>query len=186
MFAVKNKVNRIILFCISGRFGQFIIYKKELWKNNTFWILLLIGNSFFEMATFLLEKLRDFILTALIFVTTKFDGSNIGKDEEGVIYSRRLILPSGEKQFLKTDLKMVKEANIERFKNILLESLGLSGYVSATFVIYPGIPKQSLCKSNLVENIWKNSTINIISLSFIFRRGEGKSQEMCCFWGVYL
>ena len=78
------------------------------------------------MATFLLEKLRAFILTALIFVTTKFDGSNIGKDEEGVIYSRRLILPRGEKKFLKTDLKMVKEANIERFKNILLESLGLS------------------------------------------------------------
>ena len=56
----------------------------------------------------------------------KFDGSNIGKDEEDVIYSRRLILPAGEKQFLKTDLKRVKEANIERFKNMLLESVGLS------------------------------------------------------------
>ena len=78
------------------------------------------------MATLLLDKLRAFILTTGIFVTVKFDGSNIGKDEDHVIYSRRLILPVGETQFLKTDLKMVKEANIEKFKNILLEALGLS------------------------------------------------------------
>ena len=81
---------------------------------------------YFVLTTLLLDKLRAFILTTGIFVTVKFDGSNIGKDEENVIYSRRLILPSGEKHFLKTDLKMVKETNIEKFKNMLLESIGLS------------------------------------------------------------
>ena len=63
----------------------------------------------FLLTTLLLDKLRAFILSTGIFVTVKYDGSNIGKDEENVIYSRRLILPREEKQFLKTDLKMVKE-----------------------------------------------------------------------------
>ena len=72
------------------------------------------------------DKLRAFVLATGIFATVKFDGSNIGKDEAEVIYSRRLILPAGEKQFLKTDLKMVKEANVERFKNLILETAGLS------------------------------------------------------------
>ena len=100
---------------------------KELMENEGFLPLPLRWIFFFSNENIAFtDKLRAFVLATGIFASVKFDGSNIGKDEEDVIYSRRLILPAGEKQFLKTDLKRVKEANIERFKNMLLESVGLS------------------------------------------------------------
>ena len=71
-----------------------------------------------------LDKLRSLLLTTCIFVTEKYDGTNIAKDEEGIIYSRRLILPPEEETFLKTNLRRVKDANIEGLKNLLLESIG--------------------------------------------------------------
>merc|ERR1711872_279937 len=59
------------------------------------------------------------------FVTEKYDGSNLAKDDVGIIYSRRFALGDDEQEFIKTSLKKVREADIKLFKTVLVENTGL-------------------------------------------------------------
>eukprot|EP00092_Neocalanus_flemingeri_P053099 GFUD01062302.1.p1 GENE.GFUD01062302.1~~GFUD01062302.1.p1 ORF type:complete len:398 (-),score=107.74 GFUD01062302.1:36-1229(-) len=71
------------------------------------------------------DRLRKLFLETPCFATEKYDGTNIGKDDEGIMYSRRFLIETGQEEFIKTNLKKVKEANIVKFRNRLIEVSGL-------------------------------------------------------------
>ena len=64
----------------------------------------------------------DLFLNKPCFATEKYDGTNIAKDDGGQIYSRRLLIGEGQEEFLDTNLKKVKEANVLDFRNMFLDS----------------------------------------------------------------
>jgi hypothetical protein len=70
------------------------------------------------------------------FVTEKFDGTNIAKDDLGQIYSRRFPLEEGQDTFIKTSLKKVKDANIVMFRDMLIEAGGLDAEGIKKCVVY--------------------------------------------------
>ena len=70
------------------------------------------------------------------FVTEKYDGSNLAKDDLGIIYSRRFALGEDEQEFIKTSLKKVREADIKRFKSILIKIAGLDPKIIVKCVAY--------------------------------------------------
>ena len=67
------------------------------------------------------DRLHKIFLETPCFATEKYDGANIAKDEDGCLYSRRLILDREQDIFNKTDLKDVKKANVLDFKKALIE-----------------------------------------------------------------
>ena len=83
----------------------------------TFWSMFVtrnIGNQ--------RDRIYDLFLNKACFATEKYDGTNIAKDDGGQIYSRRLLVGEGQDEFLDTNLKKVKEANVLEFRNIFLDS----------------------------------------------------------------
>ena len=70
------------------------------------------------------------------FVTEKFDGTNIAKDDIGQIYSRRFPLEEGQESFIKTSLKKVRDANIVIFRKMLIEAGGLDAEDVKKCVVY--------------------------------------------------
>ena len=82
------------------------------------------------------ERIYDLFLNRPCFVTEKYDGTNIAKDDGGQIYSRRLLIGEGKDNFLDTNLKKVKEANVLEFRNRLLETAELEINNVIKFVSY--------------------------------------------------
>jgi hypothetical protein len=82
------------------------------------------------------EKLHKFFLQTPCFATEKYDGTNISKDEEGKVYSRRHLLDADQEEFIKTSLKKVKEANIVDFRNHLIEVAGLDASIISKCLVY--------------------------------------------------
>ena len=70
------------------------------------------------------------------FATEKYDGTNIAKDDVGQIYSRRFAMEEGQEMFIKTSLKKVKEAKIDKFRTCLIEAAGLDPTVLRKCVVY--------------------------------------------------
>jgi len=70
------------------------------------------------------------------FVTVKYDGSNLAKDDAGIIYSRRFALGDDEQEFIKTSLKKVRDADIKKFKALLVESAGLDPDNIVKIIVY--------------------------------------------------
>jgi hypothetical protein len=70
------------------------------------------------------------------FVTEKYDGTNIAKDDGGQIYSRRLLIEQGQEEFMETNLKKVKDADILEFRNLVLGCAGLDISNIIKFVSY--------------------------------------------------
>ena len=70
------------------------------------------------------------------FVTEKYDGTNLAKDDQGIIYSRRFALGDDEQEFIKTSLKEVREANVSKLKSILIEVAGLDPNNIVKCVVY--------------------------------------------------
>ena len=70
------------------------------------------------------------------FAVEKIDGTNVSKDNDGQLYSRRnLISPEAEK-FLKTTLKNVKAADINLVKRKLCENIFLEETLLQKFIVY--------------------------------------------------
>jgi len=93
----------------------------------------------FINATVVKNKKQDpekVFLNTLCFVTEKYDGSNLAKDDLGIIYSRRFALAADEQTFIKTSLKKVREADINHFKALLVESAGLDPENIVKFIVY--------------------------------------------------
>ena len=82
------------------------------------------------------DCLHKFFLQTPCCVTEKYDGTNIAKDDEGNIYSRRFLLDAGQESFIKTSLKKVIEAKINEFKNKILEIAGLDSTIISKCIVY--------------------------------------------------
>ena len=82
------------------------------------------------------ENLHEFFLKNTCFATEKYDGTNIAKDDKGQVYSRRLMIDDKDEEFLDTNLRKVREANIAQFRNRLLEVGGLDANIVSNCVVY--------------------------------------------------
>ena len=71
------------------------------------------------------DRLYKFFLQTPCYATEKYDGTNIAKDDQGRIYSRRYLLNNEQEEFIKTSLEKVKEADINKFRDKVIESAGL-------------------------------------------------------------
>ena len=71
------------------------------------------------------DRLYKFFLQTPCYATEKYDGTNIAKDDQGRVYSRRYLLDNGQEEFIKTSLEKVKEADINKFKDGVVETSGL-------------------------------------------------------------
>merc|ERR1719193_1169599 len=70
------------------------------------------------------------------FVTEKYDGTNLANDDAGIIYSRRFALGEDEEEFIKTSLKKVRDADIKKFKEVLVECSGLNPDNIEKIIVY--------------------------------------------------
>lgn len=66
------------------------------------------------------EKLNVFLL-ALCSASIKYDGTNIAKDDEGILYSRRFVMDEEAERFQHTSLQEVNKADIQLVKRLLLK-----------------------------------------------------------------
>ena len=82
------------------------------------------------------ERIHKFFLHTSCFATEKYDGTNISKDHQGRLYSRRYQLEKGQQEFIKTSLAKVREADIDMFKNRLIEVAGLDAAVISKCLVY--------------------------------------------------
>jgi len=82
------------------------------------------------------ERIYDLFLERPCFATEKYDGTNIAKDDGGQIYSRRLLIGEEQEEFMETNLKKVKEANVLELRNKFLECAELDTSNIIKFVSY--------------------------------------------------
>lgn len=55
----------------------------------------------------------------------KFDGTNIAKDDDGTLYSRRFVMENETERFQKNSLEEVKKANTKLVKKLILQYSGV-------------------------------------------------------------
>jgi len=82
------------------------------------------------------DRIVQFFLHTPCFATEKYDGTNIAKDDTGQIYSRKLLIDKGQDEFIDTKLTKVQEANVDGFKERVLEAAKLDKSVLNKFVVY--------------------------------------------------
>ena len=82
------------------------------------------------------DRLHKFVLQTSRFSTEKYDENSISKYDEGNIYSRRLVIDSGQEEFIKTSLRKVKEAKVVEFRNTLISVSGLDPKVITKCIVY--------------------------------------------------
>ena len=71
-----------------------------------------------------------------VSVVEKLDGTNVAKDDQGQLYSRRLFIPADAESFLKTSLNHVRYANIKLVKKKLCEKIGLEEHILEKLIVY--------------------------------------------------
>ena len=81
------------------------------------------------------ERKRTFFRNKA-FVVEKLDGTNVAKDDQGQLYSRRLFIPADAESFLKTSLNHVRYANIKLVKKKLCEKIGLEEHILEKLIVY--------------------------------------------------
>ena len=69
------------------------------------------------------NKVEEYFLERDFTYCEKFDGTNVGKDMRGLIYSRCLVLGMHEKEFINTSLKCMHKTYINSFHKYLMEEL---------------------------------------------------------------
>ena len=83
------------------------------------------------------EKERNKIFyRSKAFATEKLDGTNIGKNDKGELFSRRLPISVESDMFLKTSLKHVKAADIKLVKEKLCERTFLDETLIENLIVY--------------------------------------------------
>lgn len=84
-----------------------------------------------------IEEERNKIFNGtLAFAAEKLDGTNICKDDDGKLYSRRQCISAESEVFLKTTLKLVKAADIKLVKKKLCEKIFLEETLLEKFIVY--------------------------------------------------
>ena len=71
------------------------------------------------------EDLDEYFLKREFTMCEKFDGTNIGKDRKGQIYSRRILIENNIKEFIQTSLECVKKTNVNSFHLYLKKELDI-------------------------------------------------------------
>jgi len=69
-------------------------------------------------------------------VSQKYDGTNVGKDEFGVLYGRNMTLPSGSVEYQKTPLDFVNKVDVKAIKEDILKQTGLGEEMIKCFNLY--------------------------------------------------
>ena len=64
-------------------------------------------------------------ITFLYSFSIKFDGTNIAKDNDGTLYSRRFVMEKEAKKFQHTSLEEVTKADIQLVKRLILKEAGI-------------------------------------------------------------
>ena len=65
------------------------------------------------------EDVRKYLIEEEITYTEKFNGTNISKDKNGCIYTRRRKLNKNVKEFIGTSLKNVKKIDVNSFHDMM-------------------------------------------------------------------
>jgi len=71
------------------------------------------------------EKLRAAIFSQPMQATQKYDGTNVGKDENGIMYGRNLLISDSAGNYQKTSLAGVKALNVKTLKTTLCKQIDL-------------------------------------------------------------
>jgi len=71
------------------------------------------------------EKLNVFLQESPCSASIKFDGTNIAKDNDGTLYSRRFVMEKEAKKFQHTSLEEVTKADIQLVKRLILKEAGI-------------------------------------------------------------
>ncbi len=61
--------------------------------------------------------LNDYIFKNKIYSTLKFDGTNVGIDENGIMYGRNKLIKPNIKTYLKTPLLEVEKIKVDALKS---------------------------------------------------------------------
>ena len=82
------------------------------------------------------EKLNQAIFETSVFATIKFDGTNVGRDETGLMYGRNKTIKAGTKAYQKAPLANVEKIDTVAIKKELLAQTGISEDAIQTIVVY--------------------------------------------------
>ena len=122
--------SRVKQFIASGNLAQRVIsscwrhYKQSLTRNKWMdlyreWKGRLERNRVSTSRDF-----HDYFLEAKCCATQKFDGTNVGVTEDGLMLGRRLVIPNESDKYQSTTLKHVKEAlaQVTAVKSVILQN----------------------------------------------------------------
>ena len=82
------------------------------------------------------ESLDDFFNKNLCYATEKYDGTNVAKDDRGQVYSRRLQIDDDAEEFIDTNLKKIRDANIADFRSRLQEVAEVDEGIVSRCIVY--------------------------------------------------
>ena len=82
------------------------------------------------------ESLDDFFNKNLCYATEKYDGTNVAKDDRGQVYSRRLQIDDDAEEFIDTNLKKIRDANIADFRSRLQEVAEVDEAIVSRCIVY--------------------------------------------------
>ena len=82
------------------------------------------------------DKLREIVLETPAVATEKLDGTNVGKDDEGNIYGRRLLIDKGKTSYQRVSLDKVKTADICKVKMEICKVLKIDETELRKFLVF--------------------------------------------------
>ena len=82
------------------------------------------------------DKLREILLETPAVATEKLDGTNVGKDDEGNIYGRRLLIDKGKTSYQRVSLDRVKTADICKVKMEICKVLKIDETELKKFLVF--------------------------------------------------
>ena len=82
------------------------------------------------------DKLREIILETPAVATEKLDGTNVGKDDEGNIYGRRLLIDKDKTSYQRVSLDKVKTADICKVKMEICKVLKIDETELRKFLVF--------------------------------------------------
>ena len=82
------------------------------------------------------DKLREILLETPAVATEKLDGTNVGKDDEGNIYGRRLLIDKDKTSYQRVSLDKVKTADICKVKMEICKVLKIDETELRKFLVF--------------------------------------------------
>ena len=86
--------------------------------------------------TLLKEQLNDWLFNNQVYASVKYDGTNVGRDENGLMYGRNKTIKVGTGSYQKTPLKMVEKINVVAIRAELVAQASISDELIDRIVVY--------------------------------------------------